>query len=382
MVCLERGGWQSLQSACAQRWNRHAYTEDSIAEPGDDVIVGKAVDGVDEVGLPTEGFGAAGADADFQGEFDRAHRGRAARGVEVPCHRASEEHGGGAEQRRVHDLEVRVLEREGWLAGGGQRSEPQAGNSLRLAIGWPCPVTCGTRHGTRLSREVVAGDVGPPVLPRSVSRLRSDTCRCGLLAGSCHSQRSNRPLPSHIEDTWNCPDGERRTSQTNSLAFKRGRVLESIEAGRHPRGSGVGAPIEPGLDLVEIGKGVMRRRGRDVAFVAFGSLVAPALAAAEALDASVADMRFVKPLDVDLLRDLARSHRLLVTLEENAVAGGAGAGVAETLAELGIDVPVFHLGLPDRFIEHGDPVRMLADCGLDASGIERAVRQRITLLSE
>ena len=111
-------------------------------------------------------------------------------------------------------------------------------------------------------------------------------------------------------------------------------------------------------------------------------LVAPALAAAEALDASVADMRFVKPLDGDLLRELAQSHRLLVTLEENAVAGGAGAGVAEVLAALGITTPVLQLGLPDTCIEHGDPARMLADCGLDAAGIERTVRQRITLLSE
>ena len=174
------------------------------------------------------------------------------------------------------------------------------------------------------------------------------------------------------------PSDENECRRLLTTAF----LHDGPSAVRYPRGSGVGAPIEPGLDLVEIGKGVMRRRGRDVVLVAFGSLVAPALAAAEALDASVADMRFVKPLDVDLLRELAHSHRLLVTLEENAVAGGAGAGVAETLAELGIDVPVFHLGLPDRFIEHGDPVRMLADCGLDASGIERAVRQRITLLSE
>jgi 1-deoxy-D-xylulose-5-phosphate synthase len=151
---------------------------------------------------------------------------------------------------------------------------------------------------------------------------------------------------------------------------------------RYPRGSGTGTTIEPGLDPVEIGKGVLRRRGREVALVAFGSLVTPALAAAEALDASVADMRFVKPLDVDLLRELAHSHRLLVTLEENAVAGGAGAGVAEALAELGLAVPVVHLGLPDIFIEHGDPVRMLAECGLDAAGIERSIRQRITLLPE
>ena len=151
---------------------------------------------------------------------------------------------------------------------------------------------------------------------------------------------------------------------------------------RYPRGSGSGAAIESGLEPVVIGKGVLRRSGRDVALIAFGSLVAPALAAAEALDASVADMRFVKPLDIDLLRELAHSHRLLVTLEENAVAGGAGAGVAEALAGLGLAVPVLHLGLPDVFIEHGDPARMLAECGLDAAGIEQAVRQRITPLPE
>ncbi|WP_310448236.1 1-deoxy-D-xylulose-5-phosphate synthase [Thiobacillus sp.] len=149
---------------------------------------------------------------------------------------------------------------------------------------------------------------------------------------------------------------------------------------RYPRGSGKGAAIEPGLEPLELGKGILRRSGRDIALIAFGSLVAPALTAAEALDASVADMRFVKPLDLDLLRALAHQHRLLVTLEENVVAGGAGAGVAEALSALGIQVPVLHLGLPDRFIEHGDVPAMLAECGLDAAGIERAVRQRITLL--
>ena len=149
---------------------------------------------------------------------------------------------------------------------------------------------------------------------------------------------------------------------------------------RYPRGSGKGAAIEPGLEPLEPGKGLLRRSGHDIALIAFGSLVAPALTAAEALDASVADMRFVKPLDLDLLRALAHQHRLLVTLEENVVAGGAGAGVAEALSALGIQVPVLHLGLPDRFIEHGDVPAMLAECGLDAAGIERAVRQRITLL--
>ncbi|MEW6415564.1 MAG: 1-deoxy-D-xylulose-5-phosphate synthase [Pseudomonadota bacterium] len=174
------------------------------------------------------------------------------------------------------------------------------------------------------------------------------------------------------------PSDENECRRLLTTAF----LHDGPSAVRYPRGSGVGAPIEPGLAPLDIGRGVLRRSGRDVALVAFGSLVAPALAAAEALDASVADMRFVKPLDIDLLRDLAHRHRLLVTLEENAVAGGAGDAVTEALAALGVVIPVLQLGLPDRFIEHGDHARMLADCGLDAAGIEAAIRQRITLLPE
>ena len=174
------------------------------------------------------------------------------------------------------------------------------------------------------------------------------------------------------------PSDENECRRLLTTAF----LHDGPSAVRYPRGSGPGAPLDSGLQPVEIGRGVLRRSGRDVALVAFGSLVAPALAAADALDATVADMRFVKPLDIDLLRDLAHRHRLLVTLEENAVAGGAGDAVVEALAALGLVMPILQLGLPDRFIEHGDPARMLADCGLDAAGIERAVRARITLLPE
>jgi len=174
------------------------------------------------------------------------------------------------------------------------------------------------------------------------------------------------------------PSDENECRRLLTTAF----LHDGPSAVRYPRGSGCGAAIEPGLAPLEVGKGVLRRRGRDIALVAFGSLVAPALKAAESLDASVADMRFVKPLDLELLNELARGHRLLVTLEENAIAGGAGAAVAEALAELGLCVPVLHLGLPDRFIEHGDPAKMLADCGLDASGIEARVREALTLLPE
>ncbi|MEQ1593302.1 MAG: 1-deoxy-D-xylulose-5-phosphate synthase [Thiobacillaceae bacterium] len=174
------------------------------------------------------------------------------------------------------------------------------------------------------------------------------------------------------------PSDENECRRLLTTAF----LHDGPSAVRYPRGSGAGAALQPGLEPLETGKGIVRRQGKDVALIAFGSLVAPALKAAEALDASVADMRFVKPLDLDLLRQLATSHRLLVTLEENAVAGGAGAACAETLAELGIETAVLHLGLPDSFIEHGDPAQMLAACGLDAAGIETRVRARLTLLPE
>ena len=174
------------------------------------------------------------------------------------------------------------------------------------------------------------------------------------------------------------PSDENECRRLLTTAF----LHDGPSAVRYPRGSGTGAVIEPGLEPIEVGKGVLRRRGHDVALVAFGSLVAPALKAAESLDASVADMRFVKPLDIELLKELVQGHRLLVTLEENVIAGGAGAAVAEALAELGLYVPVLHMGLPDRFIEHGDPAKMLADCGLDASGIETRIREALTLLPE
>jgi 1-deoxy-D-xylulose-5-phosphate synthase len=142
---------------------------------------------------------------------------------------------------------------------------------------------------------------------------------------------------------------------------------------RYPRGTGPGAVIEAGLEALPVGKGVLLRPGRQVAILAFGSLVANALTVAEALDASVADMRFIKPLDEDLVRDLAIGHDLLVTLEENTVAGGAGGAVAECLARQGIVRPLLHLGLPDRFVEHGDHAVLLARCGLDAAGIQASI---------
>ena len=143
---------------------------------------------------------------------------------------------------------------------------------------------------------------------------------------------------------------------------------------RYPRGCGPGVAIDPNAPALPIGRGVVVRRGRGTALLSFGTMLAPALAAAEALDATVANMRFVKPLDTSLILELAASHDLLVTLEENAIAGGAGSGVAEFLSSQGISIRCMHLGLPDRNIEHAEHAEQLALCGLDAPGILASVR--------
>ncbi|WP_439887393.1 1-deoxy-D-xylulose-5-phosphate synthase [Pseudomonas sp. MBLB4123] len=149
---------------------------------------------------------------------------------------------------------------------------------------------------------------------------------------------------------------------------------------RYPRGSGPNAPTEPGLEPLEIGKGVVRRQGSRVALLVFGVQLAEALKVGEALDATVVDMRFVKPLDEALVRQLAAEHELLVTVEENSIMGGAGSAVSEFLAQENLLKPVLHLGLPDYYVEHAKPAQMLAECGLDAAGIEESVRQRLTRL--
>ncbi len=157
-------------------------------------------------------------------------------------------------------------------------------------------------------------------------------------------------------------------------------TLGSPAAVRYPRGAGPGVAIDPVMQALPIGKGEVRREARRrshrVALLAFGPMLHPALAAAEELDATVVNMRFVKPLDVDLVLRLARDHDALVTVEENVIAGGAGSAVAEALAAAGVAVPMLHLGLPDSFIDHGDPGFLLAQAGLDAKGISAAVQQR------
>lgn len=159
-----------------------------------------------------------------------------------------------------------------------------------------------------------------------------------------------------------------------------GYQFEGPAAVRYPRGSGPNAAIEPGLQPLEIGKGILRRQGHRVAFLVFGVQLKEALQVAEGLDASVADMRFVKPLDEALIRALADSHDLLVTIEENSIMGGAGSAVNEFLARENLLKPILNLGLPDYYVEHAKPSEMLAECGLDALGIEKAVKQRLAQL--
>ncbi|MCC6069655.1 1-deoxy-D-xylulose-5-phosphate synthase [Massilia sp. GCM10020059] len=151
---------------------------------------------------------------------------------------------------------------------------------------------------------------------------------------------------------------------------------EGPAAVRYPRGAGIGAEILKELTSIEIGKGEIKREGKDVAILAFGSMVAPSVAAGAELGATVANMRFVKPLDVELVKCLAADHDYFVTVEEGCVMGGAGAAVAEALAAEGIVKPILMLGLPDKFIDHGDPAALLAGVGLDAKGIAASIRQR------
>ena len=146
---------------------------------------------------------------------------------------------------------------------------------------------------------------------------------------------------------------------------------------RYPRGAGIGAAIDPELSSLEIGKGEIRRQGKNVAILAFGTMLVPALKAGDTLNATVVNMRFIKPLDTALVAELAASHDLIVTVEEGSVMGGAGSAVAEALAATGIVKPLLQLGLPDKFIDHGDAPQLLAQCGLDAAGITASVNQRL-----
>jgi len=157
-----------------------------------------------------------------------------------------------------------------------------------------------------------------------------------------------------------------------------GFLLDKVVAVRYPRGTGPGIPILLDMTAMPIGKGEIRRQGKSVAILAFGSVLAAALQAGETLNATVANMRFVKPIDEALIKTLAEHSSLLVTVEENVICGGAGSAVLEVLAKLGCKVPVLQLGIPDRFIDHGDPASLIKECGLDGPGITASVQNRIS----
>ncbi len=207
--------------------------------------------------------------------------------------------------------------------------------------------------------------------------------RAGLVGadGATHAGAYDIPFVRCIPNmAMACPADERECRQLLSTAFAQNQPV----AVRYPRGVGAGVAPLAGLEALPFGKGEVRRTRQGVvaegapriALLAFGTLLYPALQAAQALDATVVNMRWAKPLDVDLLLEVAAEHDVLVTLEEGALMGGAGSAVLEALSGAGVLRPVLTLGLPDVFIEHGDPVKLLALQGLDAAGIEQSVRKR------
>ncbi|MEY4645263.1 MAG: hypothetical protein RLZZ596_2094 [Pseudomonadota bacterium] len=169
-----------------------------------------------------------------------------------------------------------------------------------------------------------------------------------------------------------CPADERECRQLLSSAFEQNHPV----AVRYPRGAGVGVTVDPSLISLPFGKAEIRRRGKSLVILAFGTLLYPALEAAQKLDATVVNMRWAKPLDTETLLQVAAEHEALVTLEEGSIAGGAGSAVGEALQAAGVVRPILQLGLPDMFVEHGDPARLLAMQGLDAGGILAAIEKR------
>lgn len=170
------------------------------------------------------------------------------------------------------------------------------------------------------------------------------------------------------------PSDENECRQMLYTAFQ----MNSPSAVRYPRGAGIGVIPKKEMKALQIGLGEIRRKGKKIAILAFGSMLKPSLEAAEELNATVANMRFVKPLDVDLVVSLAIDHSLLVTVEENTIMGGAGSAVLESMENKNITTPVLQLGLPDTFIDQGDPTQMLINCGQDKAGIIRAIKNKLS----
>jgi len=199
--------------------------------------------------------------------------------------------------------------------------------------------------------------------------------RSGLVGadGATHAGAYDIPYMRCIPNiSIACPSDENECRQLLCTAYAQNTAV----AVRYPRGAGAGVPAQSSLEPLPFGKGELRRQGQGVALLVFGTLLYPALQAAEKLNATVVNMRWAKPLDIELLLQVAATHTALVSIEEGAVMGGAGSAVLEALAAAGLAKPFMQLGLRDEFIEHGDPVKLLALQGLDAIGIENAVRAR------
>ena len=203
--------------------------------------------------------------------------------------------------------------------------------------------------------------------------------RAGLVGadGATHAGAYDIPFLRCIPNmSIACPADENECRKLLSSAFEQNHPV----AVRYPRGAGAGVPTEPGLQPLPFGKGEVRREGTGIAILAFGTLLYPALQAAEKLGATVVNMRWAKPLDTELLLKIAASHTALVTVEEGAIMGGAGSAVGEALQAARVDKPLLQLGLRDEFIEHGDPAHLLALQGLDAAGITTAIQARFSTL--
>ncbi len=205
--------------------------------------------------------------------------------------------------------------------------------------------------------------------------------RAGLVGadGATHAGAYDIPYLRCIPNvSIACPADENECRQLLSTAFAQNHPV----AVRYPRGAGVGIAVRSNLDALAFGKGEMRIQGKQIAILVFGSLLYPAMEAAKALGASVVNMRWAKPLDTELLIQVAKTHTALVTLEDGAIMGGAGSAVLEALQTAGLVLPVLQLGLPDAFIEHGDPVALMASLGLNAQGIQASIQSRFTVISE
>jgi 1-deoxy-D-xylulose-5-phosphate synthase len=203
--------------------------------------------------------------------------------------------------------------------------------------------------------------------------------RAGLVGadGATHAGAYDIPFVRCIPNmSLACPADENECRQLLSTAYAQSHPV----AVRYPRGAGCGVTIGATLEGLPFGKGEIRKQGQKIAILTFGTMLHPALKAAEALGATVVNMRWVKPLDVELLTAVAKTHEALVTVEEGAVMGGAGSAVLEALQATGLALPVLQLGLPDKFIEHGDPAKLLSMQGLDAAGIEASIRARFATL--